>query len=216
MPERFSPDIARRWLLAAAVLLSAWLAMVALTRQRPVPPARPLGHFPLQINRWRGTSLPLAPRILRTLRLKDYLNRVYIDSRGHVVGLYIAYYPRQRFGDDIHSPKNCLPGAGWLPLQSGALTLALAGRQISVNRYVVARGSDRELVLYWFQQQGRIIRSEYWSKAFQIWDGIIRRRSDAALVRIVVPVGATAARAQARGVAFVRLLSARLPAYLPN
>ncbi|MGH9488643.1 MAG: exosortase C-terminal domain/associated protein EpsI [Terriglobales bacterium] len=208
--------LGRRCCFLGLALLLCAAAMGRAVRPAAPPSAVPLHAFPLRWPGWRGTVQPLTSAQLHALHLHDYLNRVYFGPDGRVIGLYIAYYPTQTFGDDIHSPKHCLPGTGWIPVENDALTIPTAAGAISVNRYLVARGSQRELILYWFQQQGRAIRSEYWSKFYQVWDGLRRHRSDAALVRVAVPVAGNAARAQAEGTAFVRLIIPHLSRYVPN
>ena len=66
---------------------------------------------------------PLDEEILDVLGVDDYLSRVYYKPDGAGVGLYMGYYGSQRQGDTIHSPQNCLPGAGWEPVTKAALTL---------------------------------------------------------------------------------------------
>lgn len=199
----------------AALLFASALSMNVMLRQAPLIPPHPLQQFPLRVGAWQGTSLPLSEKTLAALDLHDYLNRVYFGPGQQVVGLYIAYYPQQTFGDDIHSPKNCLPGSGWEPIANGALTLTLPRGRISVNRYLVARGSQRELILYWFQQRGRVIRSEYWSKFYQVWDGLRHSRSDAALVRVAIPIQDNHS-ATAVGADFIRAVMPRLKAFIPD
>src|SRR5689334_23425426 len=93
--------------------------------------------FPMTINGWRATvDPPLSQDILRVLGVDDYLSRIYYRD-GAAVGLYMGFYGSQRQGDTIHSPMNCLPGAGWQPVQEGRLTIDNAdgaGRDITVNR----------------------------------------------------------------------------------
>ena len=68
-----------------------------------------------------------------------------------------------RTGDTIHSPKNCLPGAGWDPIHSGyAQVSVLGGRQIVVNEYVIQQDLNKQLVFYWYQGRGRVIASASW------------------------------------------------------
>ncbi len=211
-----SPPTARIYGLAL-LLLGAWLGLHVATREPVVPASRPLRQFPLHLGGWTGVELPLEPRILHALRLHDYLNRVYFSPQLGSLGFYVAYYPRQRFGDDIHSPKNCLPGSGWEPIRSGALTIALPDAQtLRVNDYLVGRDARRDLILYWYQQQGRVVRSEYWSKFYQIWDGLTQHRSDAALVRVASPIRSGGVRAQQRAVRFIQLAYPRLRAFLPD
>ena len=81
--------------------------------------------------------------------------------------LYIGYYKSQRQGATYHSPKNCLPGSGWAFLHTG--TIALHGTQapgppVEINKFIIQKGLDKQLVLYWYQDRGRIITSEYWAK----------------------------------------------------
>jgi EpsI family protein len=102
--------------------------------------------------------------------------------------LYVGYYESQTRGKTIHSPKNCLPGAGWEPLEAGTLPLEIGGESVIVNRYILQNEAVRSLVLYWYQGRGRIASSEYRVKLHLLLDSALRRRSDEALVRIVVPV----------------------------
>jgi len=215
-------------LTRAAVLclmLGATSIFLANARRAEAPIARTtFDSFPMTLQSWRATvDPPLEEDILKVLGVDDYLSRIYYQPSGAAVGLYLGYYGSQRQGDTIHSPLNCLPGAGWEPVQEGRLTIANAdgaGRDITVNRYVVQKGLDRQLVLYWYQSRGRIVASEYWSKFFLIHDAIRDNRTDGALVRVIapIPVGAEdhGAGAQQLAEQFVRVLFPALPSYLPN
>ncbi len=190
----------------------------------PVPVRASFDTFPAQIGEWRGVSLPpLSAPIMAVLRVDDYVNRVYNAPGRYGAGLYIGYYRSQRQGDSIHSPLNCLPGAGWEPVSQGTLTIPISNTQggpISVNRYVIQKGIERQLVLYWYQSHGRVVASEYWSKFYLIRDAVRLNRTDAALVRVIVPMppgpdGAeTTAESQATD--FVRAMFPMLSNYLPS
>jgi hypothetical protein len=67
--------------------------------------------------------------------------------------LFVAYFQTQRTGKTPHSPKNCLPGSGWAPSQSGMIGIRVPGETepIRVNRYIVSRGDNQDTVLYWYQ-----------------------------------------------------------------
>jgi EpsI family protein len=113
--------------------------------------------------------------------------RVYRNADGHqpYADIFVAYFPSQRAGDTIHSPKNCLPGAGWAPVESSQIDLTLQGRSpFVVNRYVIARGGERQLVLYWYLAHNRAVASEYWAKVYLVTDSIRMNRSDGSLVRL--------------------------------
>src|SRR5208283_5017648 len=134
------------------------------------------------------------------------------------LGLYIGYFRTQRTGATIHSPKNCIPGAGWQPMVSQIYELTLDdGRKVPVNLYVIRKDLEQQIVLYWYQSHGRVVASEYWGKFYLVYDALRLNRTDAALVRITVPVrnGDTdAAREQA--IAFARQVAVDVEQIIPR
>jgi EpsI family protein len=105
------------------------------------------------------------------------------------VNLYIAYYDSQRVGTTTHSPSNCLPGGGWQIVQSRVVSLRLAkGTMLNVTRLVIRKASSAQLVYYWFDERGRNLTESYFAKWFLLWDSIMMRRTDGALVRLITPL----------------------------
>jgi len=178
----------------AVVLLLQALAFYAFaSRSETVPPVQPLILFPSVIGDWLiFRDYPIEKEVLEVLKADDTLNRFYVNQASkELAGLYIAYFQTQRYGQAPHSPKNCLPGSGWEPVKEDYLSLSVAGwdTPITVNRYVVQHGEQKSVALYWYQSHNRVIASEYAAKFWAVVDSIRYRRSDTALVRIVVPVG---------------------------
>ena len=183
-------------MMARVLVLSACLLMVAgylahASRSEETPPRIPFSRFPVSVAEWTGHTAPdFDPKVMAALGVDEYVNRVYVrgDKAAH---LYVGYYRSQREGSQIHSPMNCLPGAGWLPVETGVATLAAgtspAGTAV-VNRYLIQKGLDRQVVLYWYQSHGRVVASEYWSKVYLVLDSMRLNRTDAALVRVIVPI----------------------------
>lgn len=210
-------DTTRRFMATTVLLLGGILAVHVPRGAERLPPRRPLGLLPLQLGLWRGGDEPLEKRIIEAAGVDDYLNRVYRDPSGNTVQIYIGYYRSQKTGDTFHSPKNCLPGGGWLPLSSGSLTFSPApGERVTVNEYVVEKGLDADLVIYWYQLQGRAVESEYWTKVWMVIDAMTRHRTDGALVRICVPMTEDRTKAIDEGVAFARLIYPRLAEFVPG
>ena len=145
---------------------------------------------------WQGrVERDFEPEILEVLGVDDYANRSYYSPDGRRIGLYIGYHDSQRQGDTIHSPLNCLPGAGWMPITAGAdqhrRDRSCGGGESRASRSTASssrRGLDRQLVLYWYQSHGRVVASEYWGKVYTVVDAIRLNRTDAALVRVIAPV----------------------------
>lgn len=181
-----------RFALAAFLLAGSALYINRHHREEIIPDHQPLASMPLQLGAWSGTDDPIPADIRQTLGDGDFLSRTYRDNSASLsqVDLFIAYLPTQRTGDTLHSPGNCFPGSGWFPLEATRITFSVAGHPpFPVNRYYVAKGSDRALVLYWYWAHGRGVASEYWAKYYLVKDSIRLNRSDGALIRITTPVG---------------------------
>ena len=218
----------RRLLVITVLLLVTWGYLTQKSAAEPTQERTPLSRLPLQVGPWNGRQTSLEPKILQVLGVDDYARRTYhASSEPGWVSLYIGYYASQRQGDTVHSPLNCLPGAGWTPISQDRTNLrvrnsldAPADRDITINRYVIQKGLERQMVLYWYQSPGRVVASEYWGRIYTVTDAIRYNRTDAALVRVIVPIlgdtpDATNA-AQDRGMRFVQALFPYLGRHLPS
>ena len=193
--------------------------MGLLSHGESTPPAKPLSDFPMDIGSYRTVKeFPFDEATLKVLGVTDYTNRVYVSPALGDLGLYIGYFRTQRTGATIHSPKNCLPGAGWQPTVSEIYQLSLPdGRKVPVNLYVIRKDLDQQIVLYWYQSHGRVVASEYWGKFYMAADAIRLNRTDAALVRITAPVrngDLDAARNQA--IAFAQQVAVDVEQIIPR
>jgi EpsI family protein len=218
-------------ILVLALFFTGGVGLLARAeRPEPVPVRTTFDQFPMQLDEWHGVQdAPFAPEILAILGVDDYMARAYFTPERAGVGVYVGYYGTQRQGDTMHSPQNCLPGAGWEPVSNTLMSLnvrdtaASPERRIEVNRYLIRKGLDRQLVLYWYQSHGRVVASEYWSKFFLIRDAVRLNRTDGALVRVIAPIAGTTGADLAEGeraaerlvVRFVQELFPALNGYLP-
>ena len=179
-------------------------------------PHTPLAHLPLRIGDWSGRDGgPFEDDVVAALGVDEYINRQYVASRGVPLALYIGYYASQRQGDTMHSPQNCLPGAGWQPIESGRVRVPSATGEVDVNRYVVQKGGDRQVVLYWYQGRGRITANEFVNKLWLMLDAARLHRTDGGLVRVITPVVTDPSHATADAAQFAAMLLRVLPEYLP-
>ncbi|HZR57767.1 MAG TPA: EpsI family protein [Terriglobales bacterium] len=180
-----------RFAIVVSLLTGTALLLNVFSHGEIYPSRLSLAYFPERLGKWVGTTLPMTKEVLDILGPGDYLLRDYQDSTSlePPVGLFIAYFPSQRAGDTIHSPKHCLPGAGWWPVESSKITVSLPGHvPFPANRYVIAKGDERQLVIYWYLAHDRAIASEYWAKFYLVTDSIRLHRSDGSLVRIITPL----------------------------
>jgi EpsI family protein len=206
----------RLW-ITVTVLLGAFILLHTVSHGETIILRHPLLDISYTLGPWTGEEHPLQERVTKAIGVSDYTNRIYAEQESEPVQLYIGYYASQKTGDTIHSPKNCLPGAGWEPIHSGHFTMTVqGGRQIVVNEYVVQRDLNKQMVFYWYQGRGRVIASEYWGKFWMVADAISRNRTDGALVRVITPANDGEERARARLVRFTQVLFPHLESVLPN
>ena len=232
------------WAVVALCAITAMAVLVRGSRDR-LPSSTPLTELPKDLGALHGEDYPIPAEALELLGQGSFLNRIYdVDNQepatplsenagvetpelpangtrrlSRPVGLFIGYFPTQRTGQSIHSPQNCLPGAGWSFESSGTTLIeAGGGQQKTVGDYLISNGTSEDEVLYWYQSHGRTIASDYRAKFYMLTDAIRYGRTDAALVRIIVPLSGTEDRqaAHQRAVAFAERLLPLLPAYVPN
>ena len=212
----------RRFFIVAVMLLSAAVGVGRASRTEIVPPRANFSTFPLQIGDWTGQPAPpFSDDVMKQLAVDDYVNRFYVSPAQQALGLYIGYYRSQRQGDTMHSPLNCLPGAGWQPLSKTYTDIEVApGRTIRVNDLVVQKDLDRQVVVYWYQSHGRVVASEYLGRAYMALDAVRLNRTDGAMVRVIVPVNDRVsdgvASATRTAIDFSRTMFPMLSSYLPE
>lgn len=197
-----------------------------------VPSSEPLSRMPETIGPWTGQDLPIADDVLAVLGKGDFLNRVYTSSQPiHIsqtatpvdsdlpIGLFIGYFPTQRTGQSIHSPQNCLPGAGWTFDSRRYVTIQdVNGKSYRVGEYQISNGETRQFVIYWYQAHGRSIPNEYVARAYMVADAIRMDRTDGALVRVITQIAPTetVAEARKRALRFTGMMAPTLPRFIPN
>lgn len=179
----------------AALLLFGTAFTFGIDRQQAMPLRADLAEtLPSEIRGYVATDVEVPAEEIEVAGVSDYLMRSFhpagadVETTQYAFTVYVGYYEQQMQGKTIHSPKNCLPGSGWEALQSQLVAIDGPAGQVSVNRYLLQRGDQRALVLYWYQGRGRIEANEYVVKANLLRDAALTGRSEEALVRIVVPV----------------------------
>ena len=204
-----------RALVAAAIIVAAGMYASGASAPEQLPPRETLATTPVSLQEWEGLDVALDDDVLAQLGVDDYINRRYTAADAPPVALYVGYYASQRQGDTIHSPQNCLPGAGWRPVSAERTAVDLGGRTIPVNRFIIQKGLDRQAVFYWYQGRSRVVANEFANKAWLMLDAARLRRTDGGLVRAITPVSSTPDAAFATlttfSTALFPYLSSRLP-----
>jgi EpsI family protein len=178
----------RRVLILIGLVLIAAVARWQM-RAIDVTPTASLDQLPLDFGVWHGHRVAdYAPDVVAALGVDEYVNRGYVADDGAQASLYVGYYRSQEQGASIHSPLNCLPGAGWEPERVDRVPF---GRG-TARRLIVRKGERRFAVVYWYQTPTRVEGDEYRSRLYTALDTLRYGRNDAALVRVMTPIGADA------------------------
>ncbi len=205
----------RKPFYACLLLLLATLCASSFTTNRVevIPTRSRFVTFPTNIGDWDGHPSLLDPQVERSLALDDYLLSDFTND-GNVVNLYVAYYASQH-GGKYHSPLVCIPGDGW---SISTFRRISYGTDHPVNRALIERNGVRQLVYYWYQERGRQIASEYWSRWYLLYDAVAMDRSDGALVRLITPIESDESdeHADHRLREFIRALEPALNGFLPS
>jgi EpsI family protein len=212
-------DTIRFWVLLAVLLFGGGIINVWERAGEAHVTRKALRDFPAQMGSWRqvGDDIRFNDETEKVLRADDYLSRNFV-SNGLMASLYVGYYATQRNGATYHSPLNCLPGSGWVMSDPAPITITPtgAGAPFVANRFVIANGRDRALMIYWYQGRGRAVASEYWGKIYTVLDSVRRRRSDGAMVRVMVPLGNSEEEAQKTAVEMAAQAATQLAEFVPN
>jgi EpsI family protein len=205
-----------------AALLLAGTALLLHTRASTdrIPPSEPLAQLPSVIGGWMGSDQQIDQETLDVLGAGDFLSRIYTQgAQTAPISLFIGYFPTQRTGQTIHSPKNCLPGAGWAFESSSYVDLIdVNGKTHRVGEYIIGDGEARQFVIYWYQAHGRSVANEYMAKIYMVVDAIRLNRTDGALVRVITPISSSedTSAARKRAEAFTMRLAPMLPPFVPD
>ncbi|MEQ9399182.1 MAG: EpsI family protein [Longimicrobiales bacterium] len=182
------------WTPAGLLTVGAFMSL-GVGQQQEMELRAPLAMaLPDSVAGMAGAAVEISEAEAAAAAFTDYALQVYeseeLTEDGEPLqwaSVYLGFYDSQTQGRTIHSPRNCLPGSGWEALDSGTATLPV-DTPVTVNRYLLQNGEVRALVLYWYQGRGRVAHNEYLVKWDLLRDAALRRRTDEALVRVVVPI----------------------------
>lgn len=209
-----------RLVVSCALLAATLLVLQFRSAGEAIPLRKSLDTFPSVVGDWRARdAASLEPEIVNLLKVNDYVMQRYVDGGGRTLWLYIAYWATQRKGGaQIHSPQNCLPGSGWEPVEASKLVVPLgaAAPPITVNRYLIQKEGNRQVVLYWYHSQGKDVAGEVQAKIAMVWNAFLNNRTDGALIRISTPVQGSVSETTERLVRYVQAVHPILGEYLPD
>lgn len=174
-----------------SVILVLQIAVAYALSTSEQPPAMPaLRTMPVEIGPWKlANEEVMQPDVAALLRPDDYIDWTYVASeQARQVNLTVAYFKSPKGGYGPHSPRDCLPGSGWMPRQFSVIRAPVPGGNIPLNQYVLEKENKSLLAMYWYQNQSDVWAEEFWIKVYRLPQLLRYRRSDVALVRIMMPL----------------------------
>lgn len=195
------------WVITAILAVQALLLYrFALTEVEPR--IIPLATVESRIGDWQqyGEDV-LDTNIFNILKPDDYISRQYKHASGtHTLDLFVAYFKSLNQSYGPHSPRVCLPGAGWLTRASGVIPVDMPSwsTPVSVNEIEMEKNNARILVFYWYQNQRHAYADEVMAKFYLLPDMLRHQRADIALVRVVTPADTLTPERRQAMLAFMR------------
>lgn len=207
-----------QYVTAVLVLVVTILLVNLVDFREKIPVKKALSNFPVTIGLWAGSQQKMEQKFIAELDLSDYVIVDYKNGSGQGLNFYLAYYESQRKGESIHSPETCLPGSGWEFQQAGKVLIDGSRGKFQVNRALMVKSGQKELVYFWFPMRGRNLTNAYEMKIYTFWDALTKHRTDGALVRIVTPIysNENLEKAESRLQSFTREIVPVLDEYLPG
>lgn len=186
-----------------------------------IPQRSAFSDFPAQIGPWQGTPETLTTSEVDLLKVSDYLNLSLTQTRQNLqLSFFVAYYNTQRDNSNLHSPEMCIPGGGWKIISSSIhhINLPQNSQHLYVNRALIQKGLNRQLVYYWFEQNGQSRANRFAIKWLTIKNSLTTGRTDSAILRLSTPVNSKESEEEAdqRLQSFFREVLPILPNYIPD
>lgn len=180
-------------LLACSAFATVAAQLLGMGAEREIVAAAPLEQIPMKLGRWSGADIPVPPDVAEMLTPDAVLRRVYRDF-GYEIHAWAIFWSSNNMVKGYHHPDVCWPNRGFrlahrsvesLPVEGGG-TLPVTAREF-------ARGTERQLIVYW-TQEGRRVWSEDDERRVQatgdshdwLGDRLFNREPPAATGRIVV------------------------------
>ena len=222
MPFLFQSGISfLRTVIVLFVLMVTFVILQNVSGTSNTPLLIPLDRFPTQLDQWKLVATRSSTsEVIDLLGVDDYIDYSYTDTKDRLVNLYVGFYKSVSGGRGYHSPKNCIPGGGW-GIDSVATVVVKpvnrSGSSVEITEMIIRNHNEYQVVLYWYQNRGRIIASEYWEKIYLVLDALFMRRRDGAFVRLMAnaPNGDIKS-AEALLIKFAAISMSELDQYLPG
>lgn len=209
-----------RVLMVLALLVTTYLLLQGVSGTVRTPIKQSLNNFPSTLGEWKVlSSRASTDEVVKMLGVDDYVEYNYANPAGRALNFYAAFYESVGTGGGYHSPKNCIPGGGWGidSVKTVQLSPTDGRAPVTVSEMIIRNRNEYQVVMYWYQNRGRIIGSEYWEKIYLVLDAVLMKRRDGTFVRLMAPVAnGTIEQTEQQLQGFAPLAMKELEGFLPG
>ena len=179
-------QFSRRIWLAAILTTCGWIGTTWVRSGYSFfvqPLNRGLDSFPMEINGYRATDLPLDEEVNKILHADETMNREYRRPDGTSLVIHASAWDRPETVASVapHSPRVCYTNAGWKIIDERTQVITTAAGKLPLMLLLLGRDEDRCVVCYWYQMgkstfgtasEARQIHRELWGK--KSWPATIK------------------------------------------
>ena len=143
-----------------------------------------LADFPLEIDGWIGEKEDIPDYVFTQLNPVDIFSADYFNRNGIQVNLFVDYFESNNVGGP-HSPRNCLPGSGWVILESTDRNIKFGNRTISASRMNLRLGDVSKIMDFWYLTKYGETSNDYMFKFYAMLSSLTFNPTDVAFIRII-------------------------------
>ncbi len=141
--------------------------------------------FPLAKGDWVGQQEVVPAFVTDLLNPKAIFSATYTNSQGTQIHLLFDYFVTAGSFGGPHSPRNCLPGSGWVISDQQKRTIAVGSREISAGRLLLRLDQTRQIVDFWYVTNYGETASDYLFKFYSMISSLTLQPRDVAFVRLI-------------------------------
>ena len=168
------------------VLVATFLFCSAVKYYRPrISSSTKFEKFPVEKGDWIGQRDDLIPAIVEMLNPTEIFSATYTNPEGIEVHLFFDYFSQMNSRGGPHSPRNCLPGSGWMILDTEEREITVNGRIIKIGRFYMSLGESEKVMDFWYITRYGETSNDFTFKFYMMINSLTFRQIDVAFIRII-------------------------------
>lgn len=179
-------SIHKRYLILILCTLVVAIIIYHVQNIEPVKNEK-LFDFPLTIEKWKGTDIPMEDWVFKSLETPYSILRDYISPEGERINLAIVWYDDREIA--FHGAAACLGGAGNKVTDMSFYQLNIdKDHEFTMGKLLTNKLSIQHMVLYYYISDDFLTANQIELRKHIILKRIKFKRTSAAFIRIMMPI----------------------------